>query len=347
MKRLTKGQQGINSCSKAKFLLLTTIFSMAFSVSAPSFAQTIATRVVQVRGAISSQAFDGTVEAVKQATVAAQVSGKLLEMRAEAGQTVRQGDFLMRIDARESAEAVAAAQAVLSNARINLERNKSLHLQKFVSRAAVDKAQAELDAALAATQSSQAAQSHALIVAPMSGLIANRYTELGEMAMPGKPLLSIYDPASLRIVLHVPQSRLAEIKVVKKALVELSEGARIESAAVQILPTLDAQTHAVEVRVSLPSSAQAVPGMAGRVFFSRAERSILSLPQHALLRRGEVTSAYVKDAKGKFALRQLRVGEGLPDGEVEILAGLVSGEEIAINALATSIALKKTSVTER
>jgi multidrug efflux pump subunit AcrA (membrane-fusion protein) len=80
---------------------------------------------------------ESLVEAVQQATVGAQISGRILEVKADAGQQVKKGEVLMRIDAREAEEAARAADAQYANAKLNYERNKSLKEQKFVSQAAV------------------------------------------------------------------------------------------------------------------------------------------------------------------------------------------------------------------
>lgn len=314
------------------------IAAMSLFIS-PVWGQSLATRVMQPRAVVASIPVEGTVEAVKQATVAAQVAGRVLEVHGDAGRSVNQGDVLVRIAARESAEAVAAATAALNNARINYERTQNLRSQKFVSQAAVDKAKAEYDGALAAEQASRATQAHSVIFSPLSGLIAARHTEQGEMATPGKPLFTVFDPRGLRLVVQVSQARLAEVKATKKAMVEFSGGRRVESESIQVLPTVDATTHVVEVRVLLPMLSGAVlPGMSGRVYFSRAEMQRLTLPPQALVRRGAMTAAYVRNAKGGFSLRQLRVGEATADGEVEILAGLVSGEEVALDAIKAGIA---------
>lgn len=328
--------------SDGRLLLFAAVAMLGWHAPAEA-ASGLATRVVQATGVALAVPLDGTVEAVRQATVAAQVAGRVIEVRADAGQAVRQGALLMRLDGRESAEAVAAAQASAANAKLNYERTRNLHLQKFVSAAAVDKAKADYDSALAGLQASRATQSHAAVVAPLSGLIAQRHTELGEMAAPGKPLFTVYDPGGLRLVVHVPQSRLAEVRAARKAVVEFPEsGQRVESVSLQILPMIDAQTHVAEVRIGLPASAAfASPGMVGRVLFASSEARKLTLPRDALVRRGEVTGAYVRAGNGTYRLRQLRLGESTVDGEIEVLAGLVAGEEVALDAVKAGLALKQ------
>ena len=89
--------------------------------------------VVQAREMDVGFPAEANVEAVRQATVAAQVAGRVLEMRVDAGQRVRQGDVLLRIDAREAAGSDASARAALAQAGAAYERTRNLHSQRFVS----------------------------------------------------------------------------------------------------------------------------------------------------------------------------------------------------------------------
>ena len=135
--------------------------------SALAFAQTGSVTLALREVALTYPA-EAVVEAVRQATVAAQVQGRVIDVRADAGQRVQKGQLLMRIDAREAAAGAAGAQAQLVEAEANYERTRNLHARKFVSAAALDKAEAELKAARAVAGASGAAVSHATVMAPGS-----------------------------------------------------------------------------------------------------------------------------------------------------------------------------------
>lgn len=284
---------------------------------------------------------EAVVEAVMQATVGAQVPGRILDVKADAGQIVRKGEVLMRIDAREAEEAARAAEAVYANARINYQRQQQLQQQKFVSQAAVDRARAEFDAAAANRAAAGASHSHATIVAPLAGVVARRHAELGDMAMPGAPLFTIYQPGSLRVTASVPQYRLKDMRGVRTARVEFPElGKWVEATAVQVLPTADAATHVSLVRVTLPAVPEATPGMFARIHFVTGRADKLTVPAAAVLRRGEVAAVYVQDGDGRLSLRQLRLGDAVGAGEIEVLAGLSAGELVVTDPVRAGIALK-------
>jgi RND family efflux transporter MFP subunit len=172
----------------------------------------LATATVELREIELTYPAEAVIEAVRQATIAAQVPGRVVEVRADAGDAVKQGQLLMRIDAREAAEGYAASQATLANAKANYERTKNLHTQKFISKAALDKAESDYKAAQAGSGAAGAAASHASIVSPLTGFVAQRHTEAGEMATPGRPLVTVYDPKGLRVTSSIPQYKLAEVR---------------------------------------------------------------------------------------------------------------------------------------
>jgi RND family efflux transporter MFP subunit len=307
----------------------------------PATAQNVVT--VQAREVDLSYPAEAVAEAVHQATIAAQVAGRVVEVRADVGQTVRQGELLMRIDAREAAESAAAAQAQLTQAKASFERTKSLMAKKFVSQAALDKAEADYLAAKANAGASGASQSHATVTAPIAGIVASRDTELGEMASLGKPLFTLFDPKSLRVVASIPQYKLADVKKGAKARLEFPEtGQWLDAVRVEILPTADARSHTVTARLYLPDNARGIiPGMAARAHFVTGRGKKLTLPPTAILRRGEVTAVYVFDAANQPRLRQVRLGEAVADGEVEVLAGLSGGERVSLEPIKAGMQLKQ------
>lgn len=314
------------------------IFALALVSTAIMAADALPVIIVKPHPVDLTIPAESVVEAVQQTTVGAQVAGRVLEVRADSGQRVTKGDLLMRIDAREAGEAARAAEAQYKVAKLNYERHQQLKEQKFVSQAAVDKARADFDAAAANRSAAGASQSHASIVAPMTGIVARRHVEAGDMAMPGTPLFTIYQPGSLRVTASIPQHRLPAMRGVSSARVEFPElGKWVDASAIQVLPTVDAATHVAQVRVSLPGLAEAVPGMFARVHFVTGRADKLTVPAGAILRRGEVAAVYVQTADQRLVLRQLRLGEAVGQGEIEVLAGLAAGDKVVTDPVKAAI----------
>lgn len=317
----------------------------------------VPTARVEARATPAALAAEATLEAVRQVTVAARVPGRIVALAVDAGDAVAHGDEIVRIDAAEAEQALAAAraavaqaEAALANARAEHARATSLLARNFVSQSAVDQtrtalasAEAQLRAARAAREQAATVRGYTSIAAPLDGVVAARHVEPGEMAMPGAPLVTIFDPAAMRAVIDVPQARLAGLAAdALAAQVELVDsGRRIAAQRVVVLPAADARTHTLRLRVELPAGVDGiVPGMFARVHLTVGEALRVRVPVEAVVRRSELTAVYVVDAQGRFSLRQIRVGERHADGTIEVLAGLVGGEEIALDPVAAGIAAR-------
>lgn len=333
--------------------------ALAASGAMPALAtpSAIATAPVELRAVDARYGADGVVEAVKQATVAAQLQGRVVELRVNAGETVAQGQVLARIDEREAAQALASseaqiarAQAEFANARANLERTQRLLEQNFVSKAALDKAQADYDAASAALAAAKAAaaqagtvKGYAVVTAPFAGVVAERLVELGDLAQPGKPMFVIFDPAALRVVADVPEDTVTELRgKVESATVEIPAlGRAFRPKAITVLPAADVRTHTKRVRLDLPPDAKgAYPGMFARAYFATGQAKKLLIPAQAVSYRSEVAGAYVVNDKGEIRFRQLRLGEKSGEKSVEVLAGLAPGERVALDPVAALAQMK-------
>jgi len=324
--------------SRHAFLLLAAVLpGLTLAQATPT--ATLATAPVELREIELTYPAEAVVEAVKQAVIAAQVPGRVIEVRADAGDAVKQGQLLMRIDAREAVQGYAASQATLSNARANYERTKNLHTQKFISKAALDKAESEYKAAQAGSGAAGAAASHASIVSPLTGFVAQRHTEAGEMATPGKPLITVYDPKGLRVTGSIPQYKLAEVRANLRAKVEFPESRKwVDAVKVEVFPAADPRTHTVQARVYLPDNQPGIiPGMFARAHFVTGKSKKLLIPAAAVLRRGEVTAVYVIDEKNAARLRQVRLSEPLAGGFHEVLAGVSAGEKVALDPVKAGI----------
>lgn len=301
--------------------------------SAPVQAAEMDAVQVDLRDVSLTRAFDATVEAVRQATLATQVSGRVTEVRTDAGQAVKAGQLLIRVEAREAAESQAGAEARLIQAEAEYRRAQRLLAQKFLSQAAVDRAEAEFKAVQAQANGASAGLSHANVLSPMSGVVGLRLVELGDLAVPGKPLITVFDPASLRLVANIPQGVLGDLRQVKKARIEFPEQGRwLDSARVEILPTLDAATRSGTIRVYLADQVTGLaPGMFARIHLVTGQGRKMLVPASAIVRRGEVIGVYVLDDKQMPRLRQVRLGSAFAEG-VEVVAGIVAGERVAVDA---------------
>ena len=319
----------------------------------PVIAERANTAEVQMRAVADVYAADAVIEAVRQATVSAQIAGTVTQFFVDAGDRVKRGQLLARIDTRETDAQVAAqranvaqAEAALVQARLNFDRTQSLVKQNFLSQSALDKADADLKTAQAAVDAARAgntqavtARSFAEVRSPIDGVVTRRLMELGELAAPGKPILDVHDPAALRAVGSVPQFALSAVAHAERANVLLPTlNQTIAATRVTVLPAADARLLSTQVRADLPGTLPAgvVPGTAAKILLPTGKAEKLVMPKEALIRRGELIAAYVIGTDGKPQLRQIRVGDVVDGGQIEVLAGLAAGERVQLNPLLTT-----------
>ena len=333
--------------------LLSFAFIVALTASGawslPTAAQPLAATTAQSASARSSAAFDGVVEALRQTVIAAQVSGAVVQLAVKAGDRVHAGQVLLRIDARAADQTAAAGDAQVRAARAAQEvaakeyaRQQQLFAQQFISQAALDRATAEHQATQAqvAAQLAQAGVARTqtgqyVVQAPYAGVIAQVPVALGDMALPGRPLVEMYDPAALRVSASVPQSVAASWTPEAPLRVELPglpEARRWPTPTrVEMLPTSDPATHTVQMRAELPAGLEGVaPGQFARLWLPQPAGRDASVwvPAQSVVRRAELTALYVLDANGRPLLRQVRLGRS--DGDrIEVLTGLAAGERVA------------------
>ena len=314
----------------------------------------LATAPVQTAGAQAGSGFDGVVEAVRQTVVAAQVAGAVTALDVKAGDTVRAGQVLARIDARAAEQSASAseaqvqsANALLDMASKDFERQKQLFQKQYISQAALERAesqykatQAQAQAMLAQAGAARTQSGFYVVRAPFSGVVSEVPVALGDMAMPGRALLTLYEPGALRVTAAVPQTALVQpVQGVRVEFPGLPEAQRwFAPAQVQVLPTVDAATHTVQLRIGLPpGQAGVVPGMFARIWLPSAQAASgrLYVPAAAIVRRAEMTGVYVLDAKGAPLLRQVRLGRVAGD-TVEVLSGVSAGDRVALEPQAAA-----------
>lgn len=315
------------------------------------------TALVEIAEAPLERVYDGTVEAVNQATMSAQTAGRIAEVYYDVDDYVEPGDPIVRFTNREQEAALSQAEAALAEAlaRQNqaaeeFARAKALFDAGSSSKreydqavAARDAADARVKAARSAVESAEQQLEYTLVRAPYPGIVTERHVEVGEAVSVGQPLMSGLSLDSLRVVTNLPQQIAAKVREHMAAVVLTSEG-RVDATDITIFPFADPASNTFTVRVNLPDGQyQLYPGMFVKVAFVIGDAERLLVPTAALLRRSEVTGVYVVTADDSVRLRQVRVGNTFGD-RTEVLAGLSEGERIALDPVAAGIYAKSKAV---
>lgn len=333
--------------------LLAMLWLAACSSAAPEQARSIpavslATITLAPQTLPLTRSWDGRIEAIDRATLAAQTSGRVAELPFDVGDVVEEGTVVVRFTAveqqsgqRQAQAALAAARAAANDAAAHFRRIEDVHARGLVARADHDRAkaaheaaQAQLAAARAGLNAADEQVGYTAIRAPYRGVVTARHVEAGETVSPGQALISGLSLDRLRLVVDLPQRVAATLDPQRPAYILSDDGRRIPASRVTLFPQADAASHTVSVRLDLPENETGLlPGMSAKALFAQQESAVLTVPATALAQRGEVESVYVLAPDGLIALRQVRSGRRLDDS-VEILAGLVAGETIAVDAAA-------------
>lgn len=297
--------------------------------------------------------YDGQVEAVNQATVSAQTSGRISEIFYDVDDFVEADSPIVRFTDIEQQAELRQAEAALSesvarevHAEEEYRRSSELYEAGSGSKREYDQALAARDAAVARVSAARSAVraaeqqvEYTLVRAPYAGIVTQRHVETGEFVTVGQPLMSGLSLESLRVTVELPQQVATRVRQTKTATVITDEG-RVTPTHMTIFPFADTATNTFKVRLDLPQGQFALyPGMFVKVAFVVGEAKRLLVPTVALLRRSEVTGVYVVDDGAKVRLRQVRVGNRFAD-RTEILAGLNEGEQVAIDPVQAGIYVK-------
>ena len=318
-------------------------------IGLPVLAEAPATFRVGASTQESSYSATGTIQAVRQGTLGAQLSGRVVEVLVRSGDAVTAGQPLIRIEADDAVDAATASAATASGAaarlaaaRADYERAQRLRAQDYISVAAMQRSEAALRSAEAEARAAEAAASGArsragwrTVTAPYTGHVTELFVTAGDLATPGRPLISLYDPSALRVIAQVPESLAPQLQRARPASIAVDAGQPpIQATGWAAVSAVDPATHSVEVRAELPAGTRLQPGQFVRVLLPRmAATAQTRIPARAVLHRSEVTAVYVVDAAGAAHLRQVRLGPVEGD-DVTVLSGLQGGEQIALDPVA-------------
>ncbi len=302
---------------------------------------------VEFEPTTTERRFDGTVEAVHRAAIAAQTAGRVAAIYHDVDDEVPAGALLMRLratmqraDLGQARAQLRAAQALSAEAQTRYRRIRDMYDQRVVPKADFDRVTAERDAAAARLNAARAAVAAAAegvayteIRAPYAGIVTRRRVEVGEAVAPGTPLIDVASLQDLRVDVNIPQSLADTVRRLGKARV-FADDRVFEIEHVTVFPVASSLSNTFEVRLALPGGIHGLyPGMVVRAAFATGERPQLLVPESAVVARSEVTAVYLVRPDGGAVMQQVRLGERRGD-RVEVLAGLTAGERVALEPLA-------------
>jgi len=276
------------------------------------------------------------VQAKQQARIEAKVPGRILEMRAVPGQSVKAGELLARLDAEETRARLDQALATQQQTAGDLKRYTALVDLNAATRAEFDAVQARARIAEAAVKEAQTMLGYADVAAPFGGVVTRKFADVGDFATPGKPLIEMEDPAHLQFGSDIPEALIATIT--QGAIMPIRVSGitdEIQGKVSEIAPAADPNSRTFRVKLDLAPVSGLRAGQFGRVAVPVAETTSLRVPVSAVVQRGQLQIVFV--VSGNHTIMRLvksgkRIGE-----EVEIASGLSAGESVVIQNAASLV----------
>ena len=286
-----------------------------------------------VMGAISSHyRATATLEAEKEATVLARVSGLVKSIAAEEGDFVKAGSVLLVIEDNEYALRLSQAQARAEIAASKFDRAKELIEKDLMSTEEFETAKNDHESAKAELGLAQLNVSHTRVPAPFSGQVVRRMVDPGENVSPGTPLFDLSDFTPLLAKVYVPAKEFKKLKVDQPVELTLdSTGGELTGRIKLVSPVIDPASGTIKVTVEIPSyPAGTRPGdfVEVNIVTEHHPNSVL-VPKGAVIEDQGETIVFVAAPDSTAQRRPVSVG--FTEGpNTEILEGLDAGEPIVV-----------------
>ncbi len=290
-------------------------------------ATTVSVQTVERKSRPATEDVVGTVRPKLSAVIEAKVSGRITQMLVVPGQLVKAGEKLVLLDAHEIQSRLDQAAAARQQAENDLKRGTDLMQQKILSQSEFDNAQSKFRIAAAAEAEAKTMHDYTQIVAPFDGVITRKLTDVGDLAAPGKALLQIENPATLRLEADVPEALIGNVKLGDILTVRIATvTSEIVGTVAEMSPTADPNSRTYLVKVDLPAAPGLRSGQFGRVAVPVSEASAIRVPASAVIQRGQMELVFVL-ASNHAQLRLVKTGSRIGD-EIELVSGLDSGEQV-------------------
>jgi RND family efflux transporter MFP subunit len=280
-----------------------------------------------------------TVTSRTVANVAPKVMARVLDVRVTAGAPVRQGDIVALLDDRElkaradqARAGLAGAEAQAAQADADLRRGQALFRKQALTQQDLDALEARGKSARAQVAQArdgftevQVLLGETSVRAPFDGVVAERLVDPGDMAVPGKPIVVIHDPGSLRMETNISAGCVGVLSLGAEVAVRIDTPPQETVGRIEeIAPAADPQSRTFLVKAALPALPNLRSGTVGALHAPCGTHVALLVPVAAVTHTGQLESVrLVVDTEVR--MRNVRIGKTYGD-QVEVLAGLREGE---------------------
>ncbi len=298
--------------------------------------------------------YTGQIVAQERAEISSRLMGKVKGVFVKEGQFVKAGQLLLSVDAEDISLQVSAlasqekqAQEAYNSALANYEavkktyeRYNALLKEGAITQQEFDQIKAQFESAKAMVEQAKAGIEavrnqkgavasnlrYANLTAPFGGYVVQKNVDVGDLAVPGHPLLVI-ETGPYEFEAYLPESLLGRIKVGQNYQIYVpSLGKSYEGVVVEASPSLDPATRTFRVKLSINKGQDLRSGVYANLVVPEKVKAVL-VPKSAIIRRFDFTGVWVVRPDNTLELRVVKLGAERGD-MVEVLSGLKGGERI-------------------
>ena len=306
----------------------------------------------------------GTVKAASTIYIAGRMMGAVTSLLVKEGDAVEKGRLLLTMDDRDVVQKVKAAEAGVQEATKALEavkqnreladmthrRYQKMYDEKAISRQEMDQFETQKRVAGLEYERVQEVVSRAAaglaeakiylgftsIVSPVKGIVTEKKIEVGGMAVPGMPLLTVENTAAYHAEVTVDEGLVGKLRLGTPVLVFIEAiDRKIQGKIKEILPAVDPQSRSFTVKVSLSGDGLR-SGLYARMRIASGKKEIMLAPRSAIVEKGQLTGVYAVDGQGVVTYRLVRTGKEY-DGQLEILSGLKPNDRIIVQGMEKAV----------
>ncbi len=285
----------------------------------------------------------GTTKAINKVFVSPRVVGRITFLNVSAGQKVKKGELLARIDDSEIKEKIAELRAKISQVKVNMDqayadylRDKGLYENKVIPKIEYEHSETkykslkeEITVLKKNIDVLKVQLSYTYIYSPCNGVVVDKLAELGDMAVIGKPIASLYRSNRMWLEVNVPESMIRFVKLRDKMKYSIpSIGIEDEGIVDEIVPQGNPLSRTFLVRLKLKSDGRIIEGLYGEVTLQSGTKKFLLVDERAIYRNGQLNM--VKVLKGGEFYPVIVVLGKKRGNFYEVLSGLNRGDRVAL-----------------
>jgi HlyD family secretion protein len=338
---------------KSKLLWILVIAALVTLAVVMSGRKAISVKVTELKPGelrvIVNATTTSTVKSETEVTLSAQRTGRVVKLPVKEGDLVRAGELIARLDlAEESVQAenaLAQSKATYEEADKNLKRSEDLFSKGMIAQQDLDAVRRAFEVAQAQYRSSMAdagvKRDYSIIKAPFNGVIAKKYTEVGELLTPGKQIVQIVDPARIYVLATIDEVDVGRLRIGQPVniTVDAFPGEKFKGKVRRISPIVSGgklETRTADVWIYFNEKQPRLkPGMSADVeILVTTLQNVLSVPSQAVIEREGKKQLYVAEGsalktgdKAVARLKPVQLGE-TNWSFTQITGGLSAGEYV-------------------